>query len=260
MKLFGVTIDEIRREDALLRLEKSQVIFTPNPEILLEARRNRVFQRALSAGTLMLPDGHGLQFVSTLLQVRSVWLRAILYFPALLLFLIWKGPFTKVFPEVIHGSDFMDDVVHFAATRGYSVFFLGGKNSAQGTADYFVKKYPRLKVAGVSSQDPSEEALEAVKQARTQVLFVAYGAPKQELWISKYAKQISGLKHVMAVGGSFDFYSGKVKRSPKVLRAVGLEWLWRLCMNPWQRIRRICNAVVVFPIISFGSSSLERRK
>lgn len=260
MKLFGVTIDEIRREEALLRLEKHQVIFTPNPEILLEARRSPMFRRALSKGTLMLPDGHGLQFVSTLLRVRSLFLRALLYFPALILFLFWKRPFKSVFPEVIHGSDFMDDVVHFAAARGLSVFFLGGRGVAQGTADYFLKKYPRLKVASVSSCNPSAEAFEEVKRSKAQVLFVAYGAPRQELWIAEYARKIPTLVHVMAVGGSFDFYSGKVKRAPKLFRVLGLEWLWRLGMNPWQRIRRIWNAVVVFPLISCGSSSPELRK
>ena len=248
MKIFGVNIDEITHEEALLKLQKSQIIFTPNPEILLEAHRNRIFQRALSKGTLMLPDGHGLLLISTLLGYPR-WLRPLLYIPAGFLFLFYKKPFRKIFPEVIHGSDFMDDVVHFAAVHGFKVFFLGGRGSAQKTADYFLEKYPRLKIVGASSSNPSE-ALEEVRKAKPQVLFVAYGAPKQELWIAENEKKIPGIKHVMAVGGSFDFYSGKVQRAPRFLRALGLEWLWRLCMNPWQRLRRIWNAVVGFPLLT----------
>lgn len=256
MKLWGITIDAITREEALRHLEKPQVIFTPNPEILLEARRNPVFRRALSEGTLMLPDGHGLQLVTTLLHFKSRVLRFLLYFPALFLFLIWKKPFKKEIPEVIHGSDFMDDLIHWSASRGHSVFFLGGQAVAQKTADFFLKKYPRLIVAGASSEDPGKEAYEEVKASKAEVLLVAYGAPKQEKWIGNYAKKIPRLQHVMGVGGSFDFYSGAVKRAPRLLRALGLEWLWRLFMNPWQRIRRIWNAVVVFPLLTILEKDL----
>lgn len=251
MKLFGVTIDELTREAALQALARKQIIFTPNPEILLEARRNPTLRRALTAGTLMLPDGHGLQFASTLLRVRWRLLRMLLALPALFLFLFWKAPFRGVFPELIHGSDFMNDVVHYAATRRYSVFFLGGRHgAAEKTARYFTTRYPQLTVAGFSEKNPSDEALMEVKKSRAQVLFVAYGAPKQEQWLAQNAKKMPQLIHAMAVGGSFDFYSGKVKRAPRFLRAVGLEWFWRLLMNPAQRLRRIWRAVVVFPLLT----------
>jgi len=249
MTILGVHIDGFRREEVLQQLERPQVIFTPNPEILLQAASRPRLRTALSKGTLMLPDGHGLQVVSTLLQVQSRFLRVLLYFPALLLFLFWKKPFARIFPEVIHGSDFMDEVIHFAVARDWPVFFLGGRGTvAQKTADFFKAKYPRLRVAGASPRDPSREAFELVKAAHAQVLLVAYGAPKQELWIAEYASQIPRLKTVMAVGGSFDFYSGAVKRAPRLLRVLGLEWLWRLILNPIQRGQRIWNAVVAFPL------------
>jgi len=250
MKIFDVRIDAINLKEARAALDEPQVIFTPNPEILLEARRNKAFAKALKSGTLMLPDGHGLQFVSTLLKLPSRFLRVLLYLPALLLFLFWKRPFKTVFPEIIHGSDFMDEVVNHAASHGFKVFFLGGRGTAQGTADYFLKKYPALKVAGTSSTNPSREAMEEVKRARAQVLFVAYGAPKQELWIAKYHKQVPQVFHIMGVGGSFDFYSGEIRRAPNFLRKLGLEWRWRLLMNPFQRVRRIWYAVVIFSLLT----------
>lgn len=248
MKIFGVQIDELTRAQARAQLNEKQLIFTPNPEILLEARHNEAFRRALKKGTLMIPDGNGLLLVSTLLRFKSRILRFLLFFPAGLLFLFWKRPFKKILPEIIHGSDFMDDVLACAEREGWSVFFLGGRDGvAKRTADLFLKQYPHLKVAGVSSVDPTS-AFEVVSLTRPQVLFVAYGAPKQELWIAEHAPKLPSLRLVMGVGGSFDFYSGAIRRAPSFMRTLGLEWLWRLLLNPRQRIKRIWNAVVVFPL------------
>lgn len=250
MQLMDVRIDEITRTEARVALEKPQVIFTPNPEILLEARRNKKFKEALTRGSLMLPDGHGLLLVSTLLKCKSRTLRFLLYFPAMLLFLVWKKPFKKVFPEIIHGSDFMLDVMEWATKNKKSVFFLGAKEGvAKKTAEVFKRKFPSLRISGFSSTN-GEEAYNEVRRAKPEVLFVAYGAPKQEVWIDEYAKKIPTLFHVMGVGGSFDFHSGVVKRAPAFIRTLGLEWVWRLLMNPFQRFIRIWNAVVVFPVYS----------
>lgn len=248
MKLFGVQIDELTRAQALEKLNEKQLIFTPNPEILLEARRNETFKRALQKGTMMLPDGNGLLLVSTLLRFKSRFLRFLLLFPAGLLFLLWKPPFKKILPEIIHGANFMDDVLARAEREGWTVFFLGGRDGvAKRTADFFVKQYPRLEIVGASSADPVD-AFDLVEKARPQVLFVAYGAPKQELWIAEHAPKLPSLRLVMGVGGSFDFYSGVIRRAPRSMQTLGLEWLWRLFLNPRQRIRRIWNAVVVFPL------------
>lgn len=251
MKMMGVQIDEITREEAREALKKPQVIFTPNPEILLEARKNPEFNEALKSGTLMLPDGHGLLLVSTLLRIKSKFIRALVYLPSLLLFVVWKRPFRKIFSEIIHGSDFMEDLIEWSEENKKTVFFLGGKAGvAQKTAEKFKKLYPRLMIAGASSKDPSEEAFEEVKAAKAQVLFVAYGAPKQELWIDEYAKKIPELVHIMGVGGSFDFWSGTVKRAPIFFRKLGLEWLWRLFLQPLSRVKRIYNAIVKFPMVT----------
>ncbi len=251
MKIFDVQIHELARWDAHAWLSKPQVIFTPNPEILLEARKNKVFRKALKEGTLMLPDGHGLLLVSTLLQIQSKFLRALLYFPALLLFLFWKAPFLKVFPEVVHGCDFMAGLIKWSADHGKSVFFLGGRGQvAAETAQWFKITFTRLKIAGFSNLDPSEKAFELVKASKADVVLVAYGAPKQELWIAKYHKKLPHLMHIMGVGGSFDFWNGTVKRAPLFLQRRGLEWLWRFYMEPMKRTKRIWNATVKFPLIS----------
>jgi N-acetylglucosaminyldiphosphoundecaprenol N-acetyl-beta-D-mannosaminyltransferase len=256
MKILNVKIDSVTRAEALAALESRQLIFTPNPEIILEAESNKRFRRALKKASLMIPDGHGLLFVSTLQKIKCKVTRGLLYLPALLLFLIWKRPFRRVLPEVIHGSDFMKEVVEWAAKRGLSVFFLGAAPGvAQKAAYNFQAAYPNLKLAGFSSLDPSDKAFEAVKRSGTEVLFVAYGAPKQEMWLAKYASRLPRLHTAMAVGGSFDFWSGQVQRAPKWMRVLGLEWLYRLILSPRQRIKRIWHALVVFPVTCLFSSS-----
>jgi N-acetylglucosaminyldiphosphoundecaprenol N-acetyl-beta-D-mannosaminyltransferase len=250
MNLCGVNISTITLAEVVQKLDEPQIIFTPNPEILLEAERNPEFKEALSCGTLMLPDGHGLQIVSTLMRLKSRFLRMVLYFPSLLLYLFWKAPFKKVIPEIIHGSDFTVEVCSWAAKREKSVFFLGARaQGAEKTAEFFSRKFPNLCVAGFSNLDPSEEALEAVLKSKADVLFVAYGAPKQEMWVNKWRKELKGVHTVMTVGGSFDFYSGDVKRAPALLRKLGLEWVWRLVRDPVGRSRRIWDAVVKFPLM-----------
>lgn len=256
MKLLNVQIDSLTMQQAIDLLDQPQIIFTPNPEILLEARKNKKFKRALKKGTLMLPDGNGLLFVSRLLLFPK-WVRYFVYAPALILFLFWKKPFKKVFSQVIHGSDFMNATVEWAAKNKKTVFFLGGADMvAKKTAEIFTEKYPSLKLAGYSSLDPGEAAFKAVRKSGAQVLFVAYGAPKQELWIAEYAPKLPKLHLAMGVGGSFDFWSGSIKRAPLWMRRLGLEWLWRLLLNPKQRFKRIWNALVVFPlVVLFGNEN-----
>jgi N-acetylglucosaminyldiphosphoundecaprenol N-acetyl-beta-D-mannosaminyltransferase len=93
---------------------------------------------------------------------------------------------------------------------------------------------------------------------------VAFGAPKQEIWLSEKGRKITSLKLGIGVGGTFDFWAGKIKRAPILWRKIGLEWLWRLIQEP-QRWRRIFNAIVVFPyrviqekIYRFFSVSVEK--
>lgn len=249
MNFFGLNLPSLTRKAALEALESGpQMIFTPNPEILLEARKNPAFLQALQEADLLLPDGNGLLFVSAL----KGWprpLRIVALLPAMLLFLFWKKPFKTYFPEVIHGSDFMKDVVGWSAKAGKSVYFLGaGPGIAEKTAEVFKSKCPDLKVAGFSGVDPGPEALELVQKSEVQVLFVAYGAPKQELWLAENREKLPQV--CMAVGGSFDFWSGQVRRAPRLFQGLGLEWLWRLILNPRIRLKRIWNAVAVFPVLA----------
>lgn len=255
VNFWGLNIKGIKKYDVLNNLHNGGIIFTPNPEILLISKKNKKYTEALKNANFLLPDGHGLLFVSTLLKF-NYFLRIILYFPALLLFLIYKKPFKKIYPELIHGSDFMYKLVAWAYAEKKSVFFLGGKDSvAKKTANFFESKFNGLKVAGYSSKNPEELDTNTFKT--TDVIFVAYGSPKQEFWINENQKKITGNKIFMGVGGSFDFYSGEIKRAPLIFRKLGLEWLWRLFLQPKTRAKRIYNAFIKFPLICLFFSQGE---
>lgn len=121
----------------------------------------------------------------------------------------------------VSGVDLMEKLVEKSADWGVTVGFLGGRDGvAEKTAECLQKKYPRIKIDNASPD----------------LLFVALGAPKQEKWISQNLPKLK-VRVAMGVGGSFDYLSGRVLRAPKWLRNLGLEWLFRLVIQPW-RIKR----------------------
>jgi N-acetylglucosaminyldiphosphoundecaprenol N-acetyl-beta-D-mannosaminyltransferase len=132
----------------------------------------------------------------------------------------------------IHGVDLMENLCREVSNRPITVGFLGaGPGVAEQAAECLKKRYPRLKVGLVTS-----EWSEALKDKKIDILFVAFGSPKQEIWIADNLKALPA-KIIVGVGGAFDFISGKVPRAPKVFRSLGLEWLFRLSIQPW-RIKR----------------------
>lgn len=223
----GVPIDTTSRSAALERcreflcISALQHIATVNPEFIVAAQKNTAFRDVLQRSDLALCDGAGAQFAAR-------WLYG-----------------TKL--ERIPGVDFMVSLCELASRENASVFFLGGKNGvAKKTADVLQERFSGLRVAGWSE----DVDISKFRQVDISIFFVALGAPKQELWIAQHRKalQAQGVKIVMGVGGAFDFISGNIKRAPQVMRKLGLEWLWRLAMEPG-RLRRIFRAVVVFPSV-----------
>ena len=97
-------------------------------------------------------------------------------------------------------------------------------------------------------KNKNEEVIDQIIDASPDILFVAFGHPKQEMWIAEHLKEIPSVKIAVGVGGSFDYISNLKKRPPLFIQKLGLEWLVRLLYEP-KRILRIGTAVIVFPII-----------
>lgn len=198
-------------------------VLTPNPEMLLVARSNPQFRSVLQHSSLNVPDGVGLLLAS-----------------------IFLG---NPLPERVSGIDLLTAL---CCATDQPVFLLGaGPGVAERAGAVLQKQNPSLVIAGTYGGSPNlsdeEVIVERVNRSGAKLLFVAYGAPRQDLWIARNLKRMPGINVAMGVGGSFDFLAGVLTRAPKWMRAIGLEWLFRLLQQP-SRIGRIFNAVVVFPL------------
>jgi len=233
--ILGVRVDRVSKKKALARVsdflsdERHHKVFTPNPEMILEARRDKSggFGDVLNSGDLNICDGRGIQLVAG------------------------EGI------ERIPGTDFMLDICGLAEKEGKSVYLLGSGDDevVKRASDNLKKQFPKLRIVGqhkgpeiaskqVSSGD-NEQVLLGIREAGPDILFVAFGHKKQEMWIHENLSKMSSVKVAMGVGGAFDFIAGKISRAPKWMQKIGLEWVYRLVREPW-RIKRIWNATAVF--------------
>ncbi len=204
-------------------------IATVNPEFLVEAHRNKSFAQVLKNTDLKICDGFGISLMSRLFLNTKI--------------------------ERIPGVEVAERVCKICAKTGKSLFFLGGFNVAHKVEQKMCSKYPELKVVGAI--DGTVTTFDAVAKVKPDAILVAFGAPNQEIWIQEFGRRIPSLRLAVGVGGTFDFWTGKALRAPEALQNIGLEWLWRLILEPHKRGKRIFNAVCVFPYL-FVKSLLKK--
>lgn len=216
LELFGCRVDRVTMADAVARCRAfieeggSHYVVTADTSGIVIAQNDAEHRRIINAADLVTPDSIGV---------------------------VWASRrFGKPVPERVPGVDTMEALCKMAAAEGYRVFLFG---AAPGVADLAAKnlqaRFPGLSVCGTRNGffTPREEPgiIEAIRAARTDILFVAFGIPKQEKWMAAHLPD-TGAKLAMGVGGSFDAFAGVVKRAPKIIQRLHLEWLWRTLSNP----------------------------
>jgi N-acetylglucosaminyldiphosphoundecaprenol N-acetyl-beta-D-mannosaminyltransferase len=241
--VFGVQLDELDSRGQLLRElgrmlddERPHRVFTPNPEILLLARDDHAYASVLNTADLALPDGTGVALVESIRARRRV----------------------RRWPGVEIGAD----LLRLAATRGEAVALLGGhEGAAERAAERWRSTLPGLAVAVVGSSmgfgrdgraaDPGVETelVDRLRALAPAVVLVGLGAPKQERWIAEHAELLPSARVLMGVGGAFDMWGGTLRRAPGWMHVLGLEWLWRLALEP-SRLPRIARATLLFPVLA----------
>ncbi|HSG92859.1 MAG TPA: WecB/TagA/CpsF family glycosyltransferase, partial [Methylotenera sp.] len=177
---------------------------TVNPEFLVMAQNNPQFFDLLNHSDVNVPDGVGLLIAAKILG--------------------------KSLPERVTGSDGIYYICERAAQEGWSLYFLGAQEGiAAQAADILREKYAGLTIAGTDASNPdqSEAIIQRVNAVRPDILLVAYGAPRQDLWIDTHRDQLN-VKVAMGIGGAFDFVSGVIPRAPLWMQNLGIEWLFRL--------------------------------
>ena len=217
--ILNIKFDVVDEEKAMERLigfldEDSPVkeVYTPNPEIVMLAQKDRELFDILNNADLVLADGIGLIIASRLKGLR---LR-----------------------HRVTGVDTMDKLLKYCAENRKSFFMFGGKPGIAETAcENIREKYGDMEVSGYHHGyfDEKDETgiIDKINDSKPDILFVCLGAPKQEKWINKNKDKLN-CKLAMGVGGSVDVYAGVAKRAPEAFRKLGLEWLYRLLKEPWR--------------------------
>ncbi|MCC7353517.1 MAG: WecB/TagA/CpsF family glycosyltransferase [Anaerolineae bacterium] len=220
VEILGVRVHTVTNREAMERIAvlvaagPSHQVVTVNPEFVMAARRDTAFRQVLNRADLSLPDGIGL-----------VWAARLLY---------GRGALS----ERVAGIDTVERLAEMGARQGWRLYFLG---AAEGVAERAAKtlsvRYPGLTIAGTHAGSPVEPEAAAivarVRAARPDVLFVAYGAPAQDLWIARHAEELQ-VPVTLGIGGSLDVIAGVTRRAPLWMQRRGLEWLYRLLRQPWR--------------------------
>ncbi len=256
----GINFSPVRYDDVLtavevfVRQEKTQhTIFTPNPEMLVNANKNPDFQKTLNSASLLIPDGIGILWAAHYLSLPKAGNRVLEWFRlwgSLFKVVIRSKKIYEILPERVTGTDTLFKIVDKSQEKKWRIYLLGAAPGVANEAiNQLLKKYPKATFAGGFAGDPSEalegEIVDRINRATPDILFVAYGSPAQEEWITRNLKKMQTVKVALGVGGAIDFAAGRIKRSPTLMRKLGLEWLWRLFRQP-KRIKRIWTATVVF--------------
>lgn len=227
-------IDNIRISELLNIIEETisdnnlLTIATVNPEFLVLSHRNKKFSKVLSDFNIKVADGFGLILMTKLFKRHKLESR-------------------------ITGADLCNKIFSLANKKNLRVILLGSSYDNSNAACSNLRRiYPNIRVKCISGgiidpDNPDNELLDELGAFNPSILLVGLGAPKQEYFISNHAKNL-GANVAIGIGGTIDFISGKTKRAPLFLRKVGLEWLWRLFIEP-NRIIRIVNAVIIFPLL-----------
>ena len=272
-KLLGIQIDYVKPDQVIeivqnwLSKKGKHVIVTPNPEMVTDALFDRQFKEALNSADLSIPDSSRLGWGSYLNAVKSPVLRLI-YSPLFL--------FPHVLPRfsypTVAGTDLTKSLLSLSERKGFTTAYLGGSKKV---ADKLFKclrlKYPALKIVfcggniivnqdGIMQFDTQNNKTTRSKHIKSNsgsingiskgvnqvnahtlsqkidIMFVAFGHKKQEKWMQKNLPKLN-TRLMIGVGGAFDYISGSVPRAPWVMRSLGLEWLFRLFIQPW-RIKR----------------------
>lgn len=221
-KILGVPFSNISPQEAVnkvvsyLNNNGKSMIFTPNPEMVMEARKNPEFMEILNSSTMNVPDGIGI---------------------------IYGSKFTSnPIKERVAGYDLMLGVFDKMKDMGKTAYFFGG---APGIADRakeaIEEKFPGLKVVGTANgyfdKKREEEIIAEINELKPDLLLVGIGFPKQEKWIYDHIKELN-IKAAAGVGGSFDGWCGNVPRAPEFFIDHNMEWFYRLMKQP-SRIGRM---------------------
>ncbi len=220
--ILGVPMDcvtmssAVEAVDTLVQGDSPRAIIAVNPEKIMKARHDANLLHAIQGAGLLIPDGIG-----AVIAARLLWHKRL---------------------QRVPGSELMPAICDLAQRKGYTVYLYGAAPEVNRVAEARLRSlYPNLRIVGAQDgyvpESRMDEVIEAINNSGAQILFVALGSPRQELWMGKYLHRLQ-VKVCQGVGGTFDVLAGKVRRAPKLFCVLNLEWLYRLLSQPARLIRQ----------------------
>lgn len=230
VNLMGVEFDNLGMSDVIERFSQDiaagrrKKVYYVNADCFNKALKDKDYLDLLRKGDYILPDGIGVLLAC---KMMNVGLR-----------------------ENLNGTDMLPFICEMAVENAYSMYLFGARPGVAALMrEKLMNVYPGLRIVGerdgyFSKGSTEKEMLDEINKLKPDILLVALGVPAQEKWIAKHYDELP-CRLMVGVGGLFDFYSGRIKRAPLWLREMGLEWVFRLIMEPRAKFKRY----------TFGNSS-----
>lgn len=238
MKFLNTHVDNLTMEEAiqeidrLVQMNMHSYVVTPNMDHIVLLESDSEFKEVYDNASLVLTDGKPLLWIAKM-----------------------KGTPIK---EKVSGSDLFPKMCKLAAQKGYRIFILGAAEGiAEKAAQNLKKKYHGLQISGTYSpplgfeKDEKEvnKILDIINNAQTDILAVALGSPKGEKFLFRIRELLDAALSI-SIGATIDFEAGNVKRAPKWMSNIGMEWLYRITQDPRRLIKRYWKDFIsIFPII-----------
>ena len=238
INILGVTVNKRTKIETIeiiknfLKSDYRNTVFTPNAEILYKASKDPKYKGILNSASLLIPDGIGVNLSMRIFGVKS--------------------------PERMTGIDIAEEIIEYASKNNLRIFLLGGKNGiAEKAKEKLEAKYEGLSMCGTchgyfDKKVNSAENMEIVNQiniSKADIVFVCFGAPIQEIWITQNIGSFSDARLFMGLGGCLDVWSDSIPRAPRLFRLLCLEWLFRALQDP-KRFKRVpCLFKFLFAVV-----------
>jgi N-acetylglucosaminyldiphosphoundecaprenol N-acetyl-beta-D-mannosaminyltransferase len=224
VEVLGVPVDCVDMAGALDAIDgmivggRAQAVLAVNPEKVIKAQSDPVLLRLLSSAGLLIPDGIGVVYAVRVLKGEHI--------------------------ERVPGAELMPAICERAAQRGYKVFLFGASRQVNEQAVVILAlQYPGLVIVGhhhgYVEESGMQYVIDAINVSGANVLFVALGSPRQEIWMENYLPLLLHVRVCQGVGGTFDVIAGRVRRAPAAFRRANLEWFYRLITEPRRAIRQL---------------------
>jgi N-acetylglucosaminyldiphosphoundecaprenol N-acetyl-beta-D-mannosaminyltransferase len=234
IRVLGAPVDCVNMDGALsavddmIKGQKPNTIIAINPEKVIKAQSDPNLLSWLNNASLVIPDGIGVVVAGRLLHDAKI--------------------------ERVPGSELMPAICEASVTKGYKLFLYGASpNTVEKAVAKLQVNYPGIQIVGYQDgylpEDNMQTLIDRINNSGANILFVALGSPKQELWMDKYLGQLVNVKVCQGVGGTFDVIAGTVKRAPKFFINIHCEWLYRLLSQPKRLLRQTALPIFAYRVL-----------